>query len=322
MALLIIGTLLFIGGIILAIFSRKTELPLGVIGGIVALILGVILCISSCISSVPTGYTGILTTFGRVENVTLDAGIVFKAPWQSVVTIDNREQKISGTLSSFSKDIQETKVSISVNYSINKDTAMNLYRQVGKNYYEILINPRIKEVTKNCFAAYAAEQLISQRDILSNDICAALQRELTQYGINVSSVAIEDIDFTDAFTNAVEAKQVATQEKLKAQTQQEQRTMETQQAAERQKIEAAAAAEVARIQAEADAEVARIKAEAEAYAVRVQAEAEAEANEKVAKSVTDDLINYVYANTWDGKLPTTTLGDGVNAFIDIGKQEE
>lgn len=322
MALLIFGIILFIGGIVAAILSGKEELSGGVAAGIGALVVGIIMCIGSCISSVPTGYTGILTTFGRVENVTLDAGVVFKSPWQNVVTIDNREQKTSIALSSFSKDIQETNVSMSVNYSINKDTAMNLYRQVGKNYDEVLITPRIKEVTKNCFAAYAAEQLISQRDVLSNDICKTLQEELAPYGINIASVAIEDIDFTDAFTNAVEAKQVATQEKLKAQTQQEQRTMETEQAAERQKIEAAAAAEVARIQAEADAEVARIKADAEAYAVRVQAEAEAEANEKVAKSVTDDLINYVYANTWDGKLPTTTLGDGVNAFVGIGNKEE
>ena len=123
---------------------------------------------------------------------------------------------------------------------------------------------------------------------------------MTQYGIYVSAISIENIDFTDAYEAAIEAKQVATQEKQRAKTVQEQQTMETEQKAERAKIEAQAAADVA-----------KINADAEAYTVKVQAEAQAEANKKINASLISELINYVYANNWDGKLPVYAGGDNI-----------
>lgn len=303
---LIFGILLVIVGIVFSIVSAKNDINGGVAASIIALVVGIVFCVASCIASVPTGYTGIVTTFGRVEDTTLEAGFHTKAPWQSVITMDNREQKHNYNFECFSKDIQETALDISVNFNINKATAMTLYKDVGTDYPTVLVAPRVYEVTKNVFSKYAAEELISQRDVLSDTICNNLQAELKPYGINVIAVSIEDIDFTDAFTNAVEAKQVATQEKLRAQTQQEQKTMETQQAAERQKIEAAA-----------EAEVKRIAAEAEAYVITTKAEAEAAANKMVNESVTNALIDYVYATNWNGELPTTMLTPDSNVVVPL-----
>lgn len=266
--------------------------------GVGAFLASVVLFFVSIFSSVPTGYTGILTTFGRVEDTTFEAGFHVKAPWQEVVTMDNREQKVSYEFESFSKDIQETQIKMSVNLMINKATAMNLYKEVGTEYQSVLVAPRVYEVTKNCFSKQAAEELISKRDVLSNVILEDLQEELKEYGINVVAVSIEDIDFTDAFTNAVEAKQVATQNKLRAQTEEEQKTMEATKKAERDKIEASAKAEVA-----------RIEADAQAYAVKVSSEAQAEANKKISESLTGDLISYTYATNWDGKMPETMIGE-------------
>ena len=126
-----------------------------------------------------------------------------------------------------------------------------------------------------------------------------LSEEMSRYGINVFSVSIENIDFTDSFTDAVEAKQVAAQKKLQAEIEQQQATMEAQQAASRQ-----------RITAEAEASVKKIEADASAYATKVRAEAEAEANKKLADSITDGLINWTQANKWNGALPTYMNGSG------------
>lgn len=259
---------------------------------IIGAILAVILCIMSCVSYVPTGYTGIVTTFGKVHEHTLDAGINFHAPWDNVITMDNREQRATFQLAAFSKDIQQVDIQGSINYNIDKATAMNLYKDVGVEYVNVLIGPRIQEDVKIVIAQYNAENLIASRQDVANKIENLIREELTSKGINIISLAIENVDFTDAFENAVEAKQVATQEKLRAQTQQEQATMEAQQAAERKKIEAQAAAEVAKVQADADA-----------YAVQVKAEAEAEANKKIADSLTNELVNYKQIQQWDGILP-------------------
>ena len=254
---------------------------------------------STCTAQVPTGYTGILTTFGRVESYTMDAGFHFKSPFQQVVLMDNREQKTSFKTQSFSSDIQQVDIDGSINFSINQATAMNLYRQVGTSYFNTLVMPRLLENTKAVFSKHTAENLVAARETLSKTIRNQLSEEMKNYGINISSVSIENIDFTDSFTDAVEQKQVAAQKKLQAEIEQEQKTMETQQQAERQ-----------RITAEAEAAVKKIEADAAAYATKVKAEAEAEANQKIAASLTESLIKWQQANAWDGKLPAYMAGEG------------
>lgn len=294
MFLFIVGILLALVGILVALFLKEIRAF-----GVIALVVALVLIGISCFSSIPTGYTGILTTFGRVENETMEAGFHLKAPWQSIVKMNNQEQRKSFTLEAFSSDIQQVNVSGSINYNIDKTTAMTLYREVGTAYSDTLIIPRLYENTKAVFSHYKAEELISNRDALSDEIRDKMIDDLKSYGVNVLSISIEDVDFTDAFTTAVEAKQVASQNKLKAETEQEQQTMEARAAAERRQIEA-----------EAQAEVERINADAEAYRIKTQSEAEAEANKKIAESLSEQLIEYNYANSWNGQLPSTFVGDG------------
>ena len=266
----------------------------------------------TCTSMVPTGYTGILTTFGRVEDYTLDAGLHMKNPFQAVVLMDNREQKTAFNTEAFSSDIQQVEVVGSVNFAINKATAMTLYKEVGTNYFTTLVMPRLLENTKATLSKFTAENLVAERENLSITIREKLVGEMTKYGINIISVSIENIDFTDSFTDAVEAKQVAAQKKLQAEIEQEQATMETKQAAERQ-----------RITAEAEASVKKIEADAAAYATKVQSEAEAEANRLISASLTEHLISWVQAKGWDGKLPTyMSTGEGVTLpILNLAEQQ-
>ena len=259
----------------------------------------VLLVVLTCTATVQTGYTGIVTTFGKVEDMTLEAGFHFKTPFQKIISMDNREQKDTFTTEAFSSDIQQVNIIGSINYAINKSTAMNLFKEVGTDYFNKLVYPRMLEITKGVFSKYSAENLVANREKLSQDIRDGLYAELKDYGINVISLSIENLDFTDAFTDAVEAKQVAAQRKLQAEIEQAQMTMETQQQAERQRINAEAAANVAKINADADA-----------YAVKVRSEAEAEANKMIAESLTENLIRFNEVKNWDGKLPTYMAGEG------------
>jgi len=275
----------------------------GLVIGIIALV-AILVVAFTCTASVETGYTGIVTTFGKVEDVTLEAGLHFKSPFQQIVTMDNREQKSTFTTEAFSSDIQQVNITGSINYAINKATAMNLFKEVGTDYFNKLVYPRMLEITKGVFSKYTAENLVANRQVLSESIRDGLYQELDSYGIGVISLSIENIDFTDAFTDAVEAKQVAAQKKLQAEIEQAQKTMETQQQAERQ-----------RINAEAEANVARINADAEAYAVKVRSEAEAEANKLLAASLTEALLRQNEIKAWDGRLPTYMGGSGTTLPI-------
>ena len=223
-----------------------------------------------CVVKVPTGHTGVVVTFGKVENHTLDSGIHFKAPWQSIIKMDNRIQKETVALSAFSKDIQEVNMVYTVNYQISKNEAMTIYSTIGKEYYTTVISPSVMEAVKTVSAKYTAEELITDRTKLAMGIEEELSKSLSKYNIELVSTSIEDIDFTDAFTDAVEAKQVAQQNKLRAETE----------------------AETKIIEANAEAEVKRIEADAEAYV-----------NETTSESLTKEILQKMYYEKWNGVLP-------------------
>lgn len=309
----IVSIIVFIAAIGVLLWGVVKKESAGSIIGIVGILLAIIVMVISCIGVVPTGYTGILTTFGAVQDRTLSPGINFIAPWQNVVTMDNRAQKVEITTQAFSSDIQQVDISMSVNYSIGQETARELYKTVGKNYYENIMFPRIQENVKAVFSQYTAEALISNREYLSSMVADLMRNDMETYGITIISIAIEDIDFTDAFTNAVEAKQVAAQNKLTAETVQAQKTMEQQAESERAIIAANAQAEQDIIAAQADLEVVKIQADAALYA----GEREANMNERIAAALTKELINYYWIKQWNGKLPSTVLGSENSYMINL-----
>ena len=249
----------------------------------------------SCFSFVPTGHTGVVTLFGKVEDYTLDSGVHFKNPFARVIKMDNRIQKESVELSCFSSDIQEVEVVFTLNYQISKEYAMNIYKTIGKNYFDTAVSPIITESVKTVAARYTAEDLINKRNELAMAIETDMKEKLLIFNIELVSTSIEDMDFTDAFTNAVEEKQVAAQNKLKAETEAAQKVVE----------------------AEAEAQIRRVTAEAEAYEILQRAEAEAQANQKLAESITDRLIEYRYYEVWDGKLPQMVMGESTTPMVQI-----
>ena len=281
---------------------------------LVAIIISVILFIIACIAVVPTGYTGILTTFGRVEDRTVSSGINFIAPWQEVVKMDNRIQKQEFESAAFSSDLQEASYAVTINYSIDQTAARDIYKTVGTDYYSTVMFGPIQDNIKTIFAKYTAESLIGNRDILSQKVTDSVATDMNRYGINVVSIAIRDIDFTDTFTNAVEAKQVAAQNKLKAETEQAQKTMEEEQTAKRAIIAANAEAEKAIIAANADLEVVKVQAEAALYA----GEKEAEMNKRIGESLNGNVIDYYWIKQWNGQLPTTTLSGDADYMLNLG----
>ena len=183
---LVLGIILILAGLIVGIgglaSNQKTIGAGSLVGG---LIFGVLLIIFGCVRTVPTGQTGIVTVFGRVENYTLDAGVHFLAPWKSVTKMDNRTQVATIDMSSFSSDIQEVTIKYTVNYQINKENAQVIYKTIGTDYYNTVMTPKIQEAVKSVFARYTAEKLIESRGSLSKEIELILVDDLAAYNIEV-----------------------------------------------------------------------------------------------------------------------------------------
>ena len=258
--------------------------------------------------TVPVGSTGILLTFGKVEDgKTLSEGLHLKIPFvQQIVSMDNRVKKLELNTQAFSKDIQTVSATLAVNYRLQATKSFSIYKTAGTQYEQNIIVPATHEVLKSVCAQYTAEELISKRAESSDKMRIELDTKLSDMGFTITDFNIIDFDFSDEFINAVESKQVAEQLKKKAATENETAIAQ----AEREK-------QVAIKQAEAEAEKLRIQAEAEANAVKLAAEAEAYRLENISKHLSGEIIEKALVDAWDGKLPAV-VGSETAGIMNIG----
>ena len=280
-----------------------------VVLGIAALL--VVILAADSFATVPVGSTGILLTFGKVEDgKALSEGLHMKIPFvQRIVSMDNRVKKLELNTEAFSKDIQTVSATLAVNYRLQAEKSFAIYKTHGTQYEQNIIVPATHEVLKSVCAQYTAEELISKRAESSDMMRDELDAKLSGMGITVTDFNIIDFDFSDEFINAVEAKQVAEQVKKKAATENETAIAQAEREKQVSIKQSEAEAERVRIEAEAQAQSTLIAAQAKADAVKLAADAEAYRMENEGKYVTASLIDKILAENWDGKLPNVVGGD-------------
>ena len=297
-----------------------------VVLGIVALL--VVILAADSFATVPVGSTGILLTFGKVEDgKALSEGLHIKLPLvQRIVSMDNRVKKLELNTEAFSKDIQTVSATLAVNYRLQAEKSFAIYKTHGTQYEQNIIVPATHEVLKSVCAQYTAEELISKRAESSDMMRDELDAKLSGMGITVTDFNIIDFDFSDEFINAVEAKQVAEQVKKKAATENETAIAQAEREKQVSIKQSEAEAERVRIEAEAQAQSTLIAAQAKADAVKLAADAEAYRLENEGKYVTASLIDKILAENWDGKLPNVVGGAvkgilNVDSLLDAGEAE-
>jgi regulator of protease activity HflC (stomatin/prohibitin superfamily) len=255
--------------------ETKTKIIIGSIIGVV--VIGMIILIES-ITTVPTGYVGVKTRFGQVQDDVIQEGFNLKAPFiESIVKIDCRTQKYEIATEASSKDLQKiSNLKVVVNYNVDKNNANNLYKEVGKDYQTVLIEPAILESIKQGISQYTAEETITKRSEVADIILNLLKNKLENKGVTVTALNITDLNFSEEFDRAVEQKQIVEQETQKAQYELEKAKVENE-----KKIE----------NAKADAEVMK------------------QQNEQITDNYLKlkEIENKQKAiDKWNGQLPTTT----------------
>lgn len=250
---------------------------------------------ASSVTVVPAGTSGVVVTMGKVSDRALDSGLNFKIPFvQTVVMVNNKIQKCEVESNSVSKDLQTVSSAVAVNFHITSDSAPSIYKTIGEQYQDTVLQPAIQEAVKSISAQYTAEELITKRTAVGDEIGSALTEKVSEYGIIIDKFNIVNFEFSAEFNAAIEQKQVAEQNYLKAKTEKEQQIME----------------------AESDAKKKVIEAEAEAEAKLKRADAEAEANEKINASLNGNILTYQQIQKWDGKYPSVVSSDS-SILIDI-----
>ena len=265
------------------------------VAGIIALTV-----MGNAFTIVPAGNTGVVLTMGKVSENTMSEGLNFKVPFvQSAVPMSNKIQVYETGASAVSKDLQTVSSTIAVNYKLVSDKSDDMYKNVGLDYQTILITPVVQECMKSATAKYTAEQLITERQAVGEEIKTALDEKLNNYGIYIEKFNIVNFDFSAEFNNAIEAKQVAEQNLLKTKTEQEQ----------------------ALVIADTEAEKKVISAKASAEAILAEAKAQADANRLLEESLSAKVIAYEQIQKWNGVMPKVTGSDG-GLLIDVNIEDD
>src|ERR671918_2638175 len=269
---------------------------------IIPVIIGIIIISVIAISSVrivDAGNRGILVQFGNVatEN-SLDEGIHFVIPFRdNVVQMEVRTQKIVESATSASKDLQDVSTQVALNYRVDPDRAQVLYQQLGPDYANRVIVPAIQESVKQVTARFNAEELITKRETVKNQIEEQIKARLAPYNILVDTISITEFQFSEQFRKAVEAKVEAQQRALQAQN-------------DLRRIEIEAQQNEAKAIGEQKANIAR--AEGVRQSNVLQAEGESQAitiiDEQLRSSPT--YLEWLKTQRWDGVLPIVTGGGG------------
>jgi regulator of protease activity HflC (stomatin/prohibitin superfamily) len=246
---------------------------------VIPIIIGILIIgLFSSVTTIKSGEVGIRVRFGKVVNKSTHEGINFKIPVvERIEKMNVKVQKVEVQTESSSKDLQQVNMSVAVNYRIDYTQAIDLYKNVGTGYVNVVLAPAIEESIKSVTSKYTAEELITHRSEVSEKCMEELSKKVSKYGLLVSDFNITDFGFSKEFDKAIEEKQIA-----------EQKVLTAKQELERERIEA-------------EKKI-------------VAAEAEKKANELKQKTLTDNIIKEKFIEKWDGQLPKVS---GSNNIMDV-----
>lgn len=267
------------------IFERK---PYAIIGAS-ALLFTIVTALCSY-RQIPAGHVGLVYSFGAIQGQRAE-GLQWMAPWQrvepaSIQVQGHRFEK----LESFSKETQDVFVEATINVQVSPKHIQDLYRNVGPNYFDILVRPRVLQVFKDETVKYTSVDIAPNREAIRQAVRERLTAELQANSITVQDLLIDSIVFSPKFQDAIEEKQAQSQLAL----------------AEREKV----ASETAK----ADQKVAKARGDAES--ILVAAEKQAEANLKISGSITPELIQYMYVTKLAEKLSVIMLPSNQPFLLD------
>lgn len=263
------------------------------VGIILLIIIGVV--VTASVKIVDAGNRGVLLHWNAVDldQPPLDEGLHFVVPFQDdVINIEVRTLKYEQETRSASKDLQTVETTVTVNYYPDREAVHRLYKNLGLDYENRVIQPAIEETVKQVTANYNAEELITKRPLVKDDIESSIRERLNKFEIVTEVISITDFEFSPLFAQAIESKVEAEQKALKAQN-------------DLRRIEVEAKQREANAIGLANANIAEARGEAEAIAIINKALAE-----------NPNYLEWLKTQAWDGKLPLV-VGEGGTPFIQI-----
>lgn len=257
---------------------------------IILSIIFVLVTILLSVNAIPAGYTGIVYQFGSIKGQ-ISEGLQFVLPWRNVksVCIQTTSHKFP-QLTCFSEETQAVYIGATLNISVAASGIQNLYRTVGENWFNVVVKPRVMQNFKDETVKYKSVDIAPNREMIRHNVSNRLKVELQPYSITVIDLLLDNIDFEAGFKQAIENKQIATQNALE----EEQKVVVERNKAQ-QKIE---------------------EAKGKGQAVLEVAEKQAEANNKINSTLSQNMIMWEYVQKLSPNVEVMMVPSNQGFLID------
>lgn len=255
----------------------------------------------AAVKQVPAGHVGVVYEFGEIVDQT-GAGLQLVPPWRSlrVASVQVQRQQFAG-IAAFSKETQDVFLTVTLNYQVDPEAVQGLYREVGPNWNERLIESRVSNFLKEETVKFESVDVAPNREVIRFAVRARLAAELAGFSVKVVDFLVDNIDFSPEFKAAIEQKQIATQDALR-----EQERIKQKQA------EAAQAVEEARGQADS----VKVRAAGDAEATKLRADAQASANRAIGLSLTPDVLQFFAIDRLADNIQIALIPSGQGLILD------
>ena len=287
--------------------------------GILAIVaLFVVYTIILGIYTIEEGHVGIVKRWGKAVSA-VEPGLNFKMPYmESVEEIEIRPRKNEEVLAASTSETMPIVAKVSINWAVIKEQSLDLYVGYGglSQFESRILDPRLRSATKEAIAKHPADKIIQQREVIIGDIQTSLSKTMQGFPVELDSVQLEDLKLPENYLQAIEEKQ---REKELAKAE-EHRLTKQQHTAQQAVNTANADRDSQKARADGMAYEINTIAQAEAAAIKLKGSAEAEAIQKKAEAIANNLtlVEYTRALNWDGKMPTTVMGEGTNVLWGMG----
>lgn len=236
---------------------------------------------------ISAGHTGVQVTLGEVNSLPLTEGVHFVNPVSNIKDVDVRLQKAElKSASAGTKDLQVVHTDIVVNYRLDPTKVPHIYKEFGLNVDEKVLGPGINEAFKSVTGHYTSEELVTKRDLVSQEILQHLMTKMVPFNISVSNISLVNFGFSPEYQKAIEAKVISVQQTAKAEQ------------------------DLRRIEVEAKSRVAQAEGEAKAIAIQAQA---------IQSNGGQNYVQLQWIQKWNGVMPATVVGSTNGMMLNVGK---
>ena len=206
---------------------------------VIGVVIACLIVVGGSTGIVGAGQRGVLLRFGAVTGTIKAEGLYFKIPFaEEVALMSTQLQKYTAPVSALSKDLQQVTAEVTLNYQLKASSVPEIYRSMRQDYENRVMQPNLQEAVKSTTADFDAEELITQRPQVKEELQNLMTERLAPLGIEVVQLSITDFQFSSTFQESIEAKVKAVQQALEAENALKRVEFEAQQAITRAQAEA------------------------------------------------------------------------------------